>query len=105
MAKYCPMCGTEVKKRYEFCGNCGYVFTGKATLKDEEFFEKKIQEEFDEKEEVSKVEELGKELDTVIEKQEIITGNINKWVIVIIILLIIGSLLSALISIVILDIF
>ena len=51
MAKYCPECGTEVKKKYKFCVKCGYKFPGYVSLEEKKSFEKEVEKELKRKEE------------------------------------------------------
>ena len=45
MVKFCPECGAEVKKGYEFCGKCGFKFPEKTIHKEDKPVKKEIVEE------------------------------------------------------------
>ena len=103
MARHCPICEMVVKKRYDYCSNCGYLFTKKITLEKEEVFGKNIKEEFDKNKELLIREEFNNKTEIKTDKSKInINDNLIKFITF---LIIIGGLFTVVAIMLILNIF
>ena len=105
MTRHCPICEMAVKKRYDYCNNCGYLFNKKISLEKEESFKRNIKEELEKNKELSIREEINNKYENKIDKSKINIFSNENLIKFITYILVIGGLFTIIALMIILNIF